>query len=200
METTLTLAILAFTTGFSAAQAQTVAVSKAEAAELGVHRIERLIALNKIEKDFGSKLESVSVMPMPATTDADVAFMVTATQFVIPGATAESVLLNLNNAGKLLSFTATQDGNQSTTAAFPDKDAATCLELGLHKLEADAADPAAAPFYNDMSSVKLVPVMMDMNGTAMMSSVNVVITSTAVTTTLTYQMALDGTITGRNIQ
>jgi hypothetical protein len=39
-----------------------------------------------------------------------------------------------------------------------------------------------------------------MGGTPMMSSVNVVITSTAVTTALTYSMALDGTITGRNIQ
>ena len=180
--------------------AQTPAISRAEAVELAVHRIERLISLNKLEKDFGAKLESLSLMATPASTDAEVAFEVSASQFSVAGIPTETALLNLNNAGKMLSFSTNGDGNISTASGFPDKGASTLIELALHKLEADAADPAASPFYNQLTSVKLIPVMMDMGQGMMLMSVNVAITSDAVPTILVYQIALNGQVTGRIIQ
>jgi hypothetical protein len=62
MKATLSLLIIGFTFYGTSSQAAT----PAEAAELGVHKVDRLITLKKIDPSFTSQLVSMTAVATPA--------------------------------------------------------------------------------------------------------------------------------------
>jgi hypothetical protein len=169
-----------------------VAISKAT--ELGVHRIERLVTLKKIDETFQTALVA---MKAERTTENGAVFKVSGIQ--APGAdgTASVVTLWMDGVGKTLSFTVTPGAAPANPVQWPAKDAVSLVEEGLHfVLEGWAQHPEVKAFYTGLQSITLAAVQ-DAQG-QMLAEYKV--TSDDDTKTLTIQLKPDGTFVSYDIK
>lgn len=136
------------------APAETIAIAKA--AELAVHRIERLVTLKKIDPMFRDALVGLT---------AEVT-AVSGASFKILGMTAPAVNgvngrieLWLDAQGKTLSFNVVSAVVPAQPFPWPSKDASTLLEEGLHfVLEGWVTHAEVKAFETGLSSILLKPV------------------------------------------
>lgn len=129
------------------------AVAIAKATELGVHRIERLVTLKKIDPMFQSHLYA---MKAERTTESGAAYKVYG--YVQPDANNQaSTITMLSDAqGKVLSYTVSQTFQPANPVSWPDKDALTLTENGLHfVLEGWVQHPEVKAFFLGLSSITM---------------------------------------------
>lgn len=141
-------------------QAQTIAIAKA--AELSIHRIERLITLKRIDENFMKRLYSIAIAQLPAGQPTDPAFKATVSQIAGPDGKAHQVDILMDGAGKALSQVVRNGTDPTSIPAWPDKDPITLSENSLHfVLEAWKPAPGGAghaeilPFFDGMTSMVL---------------------------------------------
>jgi hypothetical protein len=154
----LTKAVAFVLVSLAASASRAQAISPAKAAELTLHRIERLVILKKIDLDFQTKFQSLSVQaaPAPVTTADSVAFISQTTQFAAADGHGNALTLNLTASGKPLDFSVAQHGPALTPPIWPDKDAVTLAEEAMHYLiDHVAVKPELKPFFDGFTDLSL---------------------------------------------
>lgn len=147
----LTMLVLGTQANF--AQAANIALAKA--AELAVHRVERLVTLKKIEEPFVGKFQSIEIESLKQAKPTDPAFKATASQVPGPDGKQSKVEILLDGAGKALSHTV-KAGTEATTAPrWPEKDAVTLAENAMHVVLDGKNDPKFKPYYDGFKSFEL---------------------------------------------
>lgn len=141
--------------GMLAGTAQAAKLSLAKAAELGVHRVERLVTLKKIDETFLHKFQSAEIVSLTQNAPTDPAFKVTAAQVPGPDGTQSVVEIFLDEKGKALSNTVKMGTEATTAPRWPEKDPVTLTENALHVVLDGINDPKLKPYYTGFKSLVL---------------------------------------------
>ncbi len=137
-----------------AAPAETIAIAKA--AELAVHRIERLVTLKKIDPMFRDALVGLTA---EVTTLSGASFKIVGLTAPAVNGVNGRIELWLDAQGKTLSFNVVSAVVPAQPFPWPSKDASTLLEEGLHfVLEGWVTHSEVKAFETDLSSILLKPV------------------------------------------
>lgn len=141
--------------GSQANYAQAANIALAKAAELAVHRVERLVTLKKIEEPFLGKFQSIEIEGLKQVKPTDPAFKATASQVPGPDGKQSKVEILLDGAGKALSHTV-KAGTEATTAPrWPEKDAVTLTENAMHVVLDGKNDPKFKPYFDGFQSLEI---------------------------------------------
>lgn len=137
--------------------AETAAAAPGKVAELGCHRLERLVTLGKINETFLTKLQSLQITKLEPAKPTDPSFKVVASQYAGSDGTANSVEMMMDANGKAIAQTLKPGADAQNSPVWGDKDAATLVENSLHYI-AEANNPEAVPFFTGLTSLKLKQV------------------------------------------
>lgn len=149
--TLLALAVtFASLTGF----AQTGKISLAKAAELAAHRVDRLVALSKIDASFLKKLETIESKTVENAAPVVYRSVVSQTAPAAGSAMQLEILSDVD--GKPLSFKILPGGAAGPDQQWSDKDAGSLIENGMHFVLENNAKPEIAPYNNSFASLKLI--------------------------------------------
>lgn len=157
-------AALALVLAFGGAGAAQAAVSPSKAAELGVHRVARLVSLRKIEDAFVDKFYAFRVEALGAGQPNGVFYRFRAYQAQGDDGTAKQVAIFLDENGKALSHEVT-DGSVGTGPAWGQKDPVTLMEMALHHVIDGASQPELAPFSRNLSEGSISQASVSPQGT-----------------------------------
>ena len=135
--------------------AQAASISLAKAAELGVHRVERLVTLKKIEEPFVGKFQSVEIEALSASKPTDPAFKVTVAQYAGPDGKQSRVEILLDGAGKALSHTVIAGTEATSAPRWPEKDPVTITEAAMHVVLEGKNDAKLKPYFDGFKSLEL---------------------------------------------
>lgn len=109
-------------------------VNRGHAAELALHRVERLVLLKKADSSFLSRLQGVTVEELTHQGETTPAFKINVYQFAGTDNTRRSVEVILNQAGKTIEANV-KDGSEAVGFPnWPGKDSLTLFESALHHL------------------------------------------------------------------
>jgi hypothetical protein len=147
----MTILALGATTGL----ANAANVAPAKAAELGVHRIERLVTLKKIDQAFMDKFSSLQIESLTQGSPADPAFKVTASQVAGPDGKRNQVEILMDGTGKALSNTVKQGTDAVAAPRWSDKDPVSLTENAMHVILEGATTPKLKPYFTGFTSVEL---------------------------------------------
>ena len=132
------------------------ALPNAKVAELGLHRIERLVILKKIEEGYQTKFKGISVQVLTPGTPADPSFQVNSTQWPAADASQKTLMLGLDATGKEISHAVAGALDPVAPPTWPAADAITIAENSLHWLEDKfGTDPRLLPYYNGATKLAL---------------------------------------------
>jgi len=141
----LLLAFSILMTGASSANAEQVSLAKA--AELGCHRIERLVTLKRIDAAFLEKFYGLKIEKLDS---AEAAFRFTGFQALAADGSSRRVEILMDANGKASAHQVT-DAAEGNSPAWPQTDPVTLMEYALHYvLENGATKPEVAPFFNNL--------------------------------------------------
>lgn len=137
-------------------------VSNAKAAELALHRIERLVTQNKIDEDYLLKLKGIglSVIPQePRDNPLLPRFQIMAEAYAAKDGTKKRLEIWMNAKGKVLEHKPLPGGEPDGAPTWPDKDPVTLAENALHRiLDNVSIVPALAPFFNSLIEFTISPI------------------------------------------
>jgi len=169
-----------------------IAISKAT--ELGVHRIERLVTLKKIDEAFRNHLIGLRA---ERSSENGATYIVYG--YVAPGSDGNSLAITLwmDNQGKTLAYNVLQAGLPANPFVWPVKDAATLMEEGLHfVLEGWSQYPEVKAFYSGLQSISMNPAQ-DAQGNLL---AQFKVTSDDDTRTLIINLKADGTFVSHELK
>lgn len=146
-----TILILGTQTNF--AQAQSIALAKA--AELSVHRVERLVTLKKIEEAFMSKFSGVVIEALKQAKPTDPAFKAIASQVPGPDGKQSKVEILMDGAGKALSHNVVSGTEATVAPRWPEKDPVTLSENAMHVVLDGKSDPKLKPYFDGFKSIEI---------------------------------------------
>ena len=152
------LIVLASSLGMAISTAHAAPVNNAKAAELNLHRIERLVILKKIEASYQTNYRAMIVQKLTVQNPGDPSYKVTSAE--VPGAngTAKTLDVLLDENGKEVSHQAYEGADSVGVPVWPNQDAITLAENSLHWLEDQGPVVAALKPYNDsMTRLDLIP-------------------------------------------
>jgi len=133
-------------------------VTNAKAAELALHRVERLVILKKIEESFQSKPQSVKVEAIAHQNEDDPSFKTTVYQVPGQDGSQKSIEIVFNEEGKTIKYTVNAGSDAVNAPTWGEKDATTLTENALHYvLDNAAVKPELVPFSQRLSTLKLSP-------------------------------------------
>lgn len=129
-------------------------VSPAKAAELSVHRVERLVILKKIPQSF---LDHLIEIRLTETSDESQPFV---SEFFLESTENKTANLRIwmDNSGKAIKHELVSESLSPSPFTWPNKDSATLLEEGLHfVLEGWAQHPEVKIYFDKFESIALKP-------------------------------------------
>lgn len=112
--------------------------------ELALHRIEKLVILKKIEKTFLTDLKTVDFKNLTQSNPSDPAFQVTGSQVPGQDGTQKKIELNMDENGKTLSYNVLTGAVAKDPPQWPDKDALSLMEVGLHCVQGETIGTSTA--------------------------------------------------------
>ncbi len=127
--------------------------TSAKIAELSVHRIERLVTLNKIDPSFMKNTARVDVADVE--NQAPVAFKVMVSQTQPATGNPLQIAMTFDKDGKPLAFQSVDGGTAGPDSAWPGVDSVALAQNAVHYLLDNPTDATAAPFYDDLGSLEL---------------------------------------------
>jgi len=134
-------------------------VTNSKAAELALHRLERLVILKKVDASYQSKLRDIKVEDLAHATPDDPSFKVSLSEFPGVDGTQKKLEIIMNEAGRATSFHEVTGTESLTAPTWGSIDATTLAEDSLHFiLDNTGQKPELAPFFNSMSSSQLIPI------------------------------------------
>lgn len=166
--------------------------SLAEAAELSLHRIERLVDIKKIDKSYRDQLQEVSIVRLPQSVSSDPAFKAVGSQVSGQDGTRNQIDIFMDANGKATPLDPSHlhpGAPAFNPPVWPQKDAVTLLENSIHYIENNKTDGAIKPFFDGMTGLTLSQVM---NGGTPVAKVSV--KSSLATATLIVLLSLDGNV------
>ena len=166
--------------------------SLAEAAELSLHRIERLVDVKKIDKSYRDQLQEVSIVRLPQSVSSDPAFKAVGSQVSGQDGTRNQIDIFMDTNGKATPLDPSHlhpGAPAFNPPVWPQKDAVTLLENSIHYIENNKTDGAIKPFFDGMTGLTLSQVM---NGGTPVAKVSV--KSNLATATLIVLLSLDGNV------
>ncbi len=135
------LIVTVILTAFAAQTSQAGApVNRARAAELGLHRLENLVILKKVQPTHLARLKSLALSVLPHTTDDEAAYQVVASQYPAADGTQSSVSIPMKIDGKALKQTETLGSEPVVAPTWPNLDAVTLAENALHCIQGEKLD------------------------------------------------------------
>jgi hypothetical protein len=177
------------------AHAAPIALSKA--AELGLHRIERLVTLNKIDRNFIDRFYGISAAKLTPGQPTDPAFKVSGIQ--VPGADGKShqVDILMDAAGKALSNAVINGSEPVNPPRWGSVDPLAISENSFHYLiDNGMAKPELKPFFTDFSTMALTQVQ-DAQGQPQALAT---IKSSASPKVLEIRLKLDGSVVSATVK
>lgn len=136
-------------------------VSNAKAAELSLHRIDRLVAQKKIEQDYLLKLKGLELSVIPQESPDDPLspkFLMMAETYAAKDGTKKRLQIWMNAKGKVLEHKPLEGGEPDGAPIWPDKDPVTLLENSMHRiLENASVVPSLVPFFNSLVEFTISP-------------------------------------------
>lgn len=160
----LLLVIVSLIVGIQTNAAQAAKVSLAKAAELGAHRVERLVTLRKVDETFLNKFQSIEVVALTQAVPSDPAFKVTVGQVPGPDGKQSTLEVLMDGAGKALSNSVNMGTEAMTAPRWPEKDPVALTENALHVVLEGIDDPKIKPYYTGFKSLT---VSQDRDGTGL---------------------------------
>lgn len=129
-----------------------------------VHKVEHLVEANKIDQHFQDRAYSFTLSKVqPAAADAPVegpAFKATVSQVPDANGKASTLEILLTDEGKAVSYKEIAGPESRNAPVWPDADALSLLENGMHYvLDNVATKPELKPFNNAMESMTLTQVL-----------------------------------------
>src|SRR5438105_2992967 len=94
------IAITLSVAGLESLNAHAHGVTLVKAAELSLHRVERLVILNKLDAGFQTLIKGLSVVELAHQTEEDPSFKTVITQYAGNDGTAKSVEIVLDEEGR----------------------------------------------------------------------------------------------------
>ena len=152
----ITVMSILFSAGASAHKQAPDVIAVSKAVELGVHRIERLVTLKKIDEAF-----RLHLIGLGAELSQENGATYKVHGYMAPGADGKSTTITLwmDNQGKTLAYNVTAASAPSNPFSWPTKDSVTLMEEGLHfVLEGWAQHPEVKSFYTGLQTISLTPV------------------------------------------
>jgi hypothetical protein len=147
------LASLSFSQGSFALPEVPGVIPVSKGTELGVHRIERLVTLKKIDPSFQNQFYAMRAEP---TTEGGATYKVYG--YVLPDANNQSTTITMlsDKQGAVLSYVVSQKFQSAAPIAWPDQDPLTLMEDALHfVLEGWVQHAEVKPFYLGLTSITL---------------------------------------------
>lgn len=177
---------------FSHAADPEVSISKAT--ELAVHRIERLVTLKKLDPIF---LLAITSLEPSITTENSAKYKIIASLIANDEGSQHSVTLWQDKAGKTLLNETNNYKDPQNYFIWPDKDAATLMEEGLHFiLEGWVKNPEIKVFFEDLKKITLTNYLDNKN----QLFAKFVATSNSTKDELIYYLKTDGTFVSFEIK
>jgi hypothetical protein len=145
------------------AQAQTRATT-VTAAELAMHRLEKLVSLKKVEVDFQTKIKGLVLTNYNPGNTTSPSFKAVAYQYPAADGKAKTLEILQDSTAKALSFNVVTAGPATGYPTWPGKDPVSLIETALHFIE-DHADEVVAlvPYRDGLRSFSIAPAK-DGNG------------------------------------
>lgn len=173
-------------TASALANANGPTITNAKAVELSAHRIDRLVALAKIDGSFLKNLAKIEVVVVP--DQAPVYYKVRVSQTQPTQGAPMQVDISFDNDGKPLAFQIVAGGVAGPDMGWTDKDADSLTENSLHYILENNTDAKVALFDKGLSSFVLTKGTL--NGETVSRGQA---TSTLTTEKLNIYLKLDGT-------
>lgn len=137
-------------------------VSNAKAAELALHRIDRLVAQNKIDEDYLLKLKALELSIVPQESPDNPLlpkFRIMAETYAAKDGTKKRLEIWMNAKGKVLEHKPLPGGEPDGAPTWPDKDPVTLAENALHRiLDNVSVIPSLVPFFNSLVEFTISPI------------------------------------------
>lgn len=169
------------------------AAAPGTAGELGLHKVDRLITLKKIDVSFASQSVLLEVTPSNSGFNVDVS------QGSASDHSARMVMMSSNKDGNVLTYMEMGKKDPATPVSFPAKSALTLLELGMHCTAGEviaSSDKCAkftnAKLYNDHFKSASLSETKDDSGTVIGGEV--LIQGDGLAKTLSVKLANDGSL------
>ncbi len=154
MKTTIILTIGFVLNMILTTEARSAVATNAVAAHNALHYVEDLVDENKVGPDFMTKLKALSVAPIKQGTVV-IGFRAVLEQVPGTDGTAMKVEIQLDAAGRALSFTAVNGSAAANAPIWPKDDSITLMEEALHHIAHNATNPDIAPFSADLAAISL---------------------------------------------
>lgn len=161
--------------------------SNAKAIELSAHRIDRLVALSKIDGSFLKKMSKIQVTVVQ--NQAPVFYKTVVSQTQPAQGKPMQVEISLDEDGKPLAFQLLAGGVAGPDQGFTDKNAGELTENALHYVLENAANGKVALFDKSATSVTLTTATKNGQAAALVQVI-----SSATTEKLNIYLKLDGTL------
>ncbi len=131
-------------------------IQRAKAAELSLHRTERLVTLAKIPDAFLWKIKRLELVPLPHAAVTEAAFRVTQIQQAASDGSAIKIDLTLDGNGKAIKHEVGPGTEAANVTTWPDKDPLTLCENSLHYvLDNAVVKPELKPYFEELESLVL---------------------------------------------
>lgn len=136
-------------------------VSNAKAAELSLHRIEKLVFLKRIDEAYLSKFRHLSLTLLPEESqnhDLSAKFKIRAETYPATDGTKKGLDIWMNAQGKVLKYEPLPGGEPHGAPAWPDKDPVTLSENAMHRiLDNVSIVTSLVPFFNSLGEFTISP-------------------------------------------
>jgi hypothetical protein len=150
------LSLVAASLTLMAHDARAEVITAIKAAELACHRIDRLVVLKKIDKNYLSKFQKLELVELPANDASGGKFAATSFQTAPHHGAALSISILLDQNGKVLKHQVNEAGNAGPDVAWSGKDPVSLAEAGLHHvLDEHLKNDQLRPFAVDFHSLTL---------------------------------------------
>ncbi len=166
--------------------------SNAKAIELSAHRIDRLVALSKIDTSFLKKMSKIEVKLVQ--NQAPVFYKTVVSQTQPAQGKPMQVEISLDEDGKPLAFQLIAGGVAGPDLGFTEKNAGELTENALHYVLENATNGKVALFDKSATSVTLTKGIMDNQAAALVQ-----VLSSATTEKLNIFLKLDGTLISADV-
>ena len=167
-------------------------VTKAKAIELSAHRVDRLVALKKIDASFLKKLDTIEVIVVE--NQGPVYYKTRVSQTKPAEGNPIQLEISLDEDGKPLAFQLIPNGVAGPDMAWPDKNSVELTEQVLHYVLENAKEEKIVPFDTAATSVTLSKVILEKQ-TVVLGQVS----SSATTDKLNIYLNFDGTFISAEI-
>ncbi|MBC7690236.1 MAG: hypothetical protein H7222_00575 [Methylotenera sp.] len=140
---------------------------RGKVAELGLHRLERLAILKKVDASFQVNAFSMKITVLTPAQDTDPKYQVDISQGPAADATQKTLTLLADDEAKFVSFSTNTASEPASAPKYPQKDAVGFLEVALHCVQGEQVESstvctdmaALAPFNTGFKSVSLQPTV-----------------------------------------